>query len=158
MIKANVNSKYEFSLDSTAENAIDLIEIKNGVFSIIKNNKSYNAEVLIANHAEKSFAIRINGNKYNVLLRDKYDDLLKELGMENAGVVKIKDLKAPMPGLVVDVRVKEGDVVKSGDALVVLQAMKMENVLKASTDVTVKKVHIKTNDTVEKNQMLISFI
>ena len=155
-MKVRVNNKYDFTLDGN-ENEIDIIEIKGGIFHIIKDNKSYNAEVLKANKEEKSFVIRVNGNKYTVQLKDKYDELLKELGMEMGSSAKVKELKAPMPGLVVDVRVKEGDEVKKGDALVVLQAMKMENILKCPADLVVKKIHVKKDATIEKNQLLISF-
>ena len=155
-MKARVNNKYDFTLDGN-EKGINIIEIKDGIFHIIKDNKSYNAEVLKANKEEKSFVIRVNGNKYTVQLKDKYDDLLKELGIEMGSSAKVKELKAPMPGLVVDVRVKEGDAVKKGDALVVLQAMKMENILKCPADLVVKKIHVKKDSTIEKNQLLISF-
>ena len=155
-MKAKVNNKYDFTLDVN-EKDFDIIEIKDGIFHIIKDNKSYNAEVLKANKEEKNFVIRVNGNKYTVQLKDKYDDLLKELGMEMGSSAKVKELKAPMPGLVVDVRVKEGDEVKKGDALVVLQAMKMENILKCPADLVVKKIHVKKDSTIEKNQLLISF-
>ncbi len=156
MIKAKVNNNYEFAIDGN-ETGIDLIEVKSGIFHIIKDNRSYNAEVLRANKEEKTFVIRVNGNKYTVQLKDKYDELLEQLGMNNAASVKIREVKAPMPGLVVDVRVKEGDPVKKGDALVVLQAMKMENILKCPADAVVKKIHVKKEDTIEKNQLLISF-
>jgi biotin carboxyl carrier protein len=62
-----------------------------------------------------------------------------------------------MPGLVVEVRLKEGDTVQKGDALVVLQAMKMENILKSPTDAVIKKIHIKKGDAIEKNQIMITF-
>ncbi len=157
MLKAKVNNRYDFTIGADAEKGIDLIEIKQGIFHIIKDGRSYNAEVLKAVHEEKSFVIRVNGNKYTVQLKDKYDDLLKELGIDTSSALKVKEMKAPMPGLVVDVRVQEGDTVKKGDALVVLQAMKMENILKSPADVTIKKIHIKKDGTVEKNQILISF-
>ena len=157
MLKAKVNNKYDFMIDRDAEKGIDLIEVKQGIFHIIKDNISYNAEVLKANREEKNFVIRVNGNKYTIQIKDKYDDLLKELGIDTASTLKVKEMKAPMPGLVVDIRVKEGDAVKKGDALVVLQAMKMENILKSAADATIKKIHIKKEDTIEKNQLLISF-
>ena len=157
MLKAKVNNKYDFTIDEDAEKSIDMIEVKQGIFYIIKDNKSYNAEVLKANHEEKSFVIRVNGNKYTVQLKDKYDHLLKELGMETLAAAKVKDIKAPMPGLVVDVRVNEADEIKKGDALVVLQAMKMENILKSPTDAVIKKIHIKKGDAIEKNQIMITF-
>ena len=70
---------------------------------------------------------------------------------------KASDLKAPMPGLVVDVTVSPGDQVKKGDKLLVLEAMKMENILKAPADATVKGVNISKGKTVEKNEVLIQF-
>ncbi len=158
MLKAKVNNKYDFVIDEGSHKGIDLIEVKQGIFHIIKDNKSYNAEVLKANREEKSFVIRVNGNKYTVQIKDKYDNLLKELGIDVASALKVKEMKAPMPGLVVDVRVKEGGTVQKGDALVVLQAMKMENILKSPADATIKKIHIKKDDTIEKNQLLISFV
>ncbi|MBI3501879.1 MAG: biotin/lipoyl-binding protein [Bacteroidetes bacterium] len=154
-MKAKVNNKYDFVLEG--EKDFDIVEIKQGIFHIIKDNKSYNAEVLKANKEEKSFVIRINGNKYTVQLKDKYDELLKELGIDNASTKKVKEVKAPMPGLVVDVRVKEGDAVKKDDGLIVLQAMKMENIIKSPTEGSIKKVHIKKGDAIEKNQVMISF-
>jgi acetyl/propionyl-CoA carboxylase alpha subunit len=156
VIKAKVNSKFDFILKGN-EKDLDIIEVKPGIFHIIKDNKSYNAEVLKTNKEEKSFVIRVNGNKYTVQLKDKYDELLEKLGMSNITSAKVREVKAPMPGLVVDVRVREGEEVKKGDALVVLQAMKMENILKCPTDASIKKIYVKKDDAIEKNQILISF-
>lgn len=162
MLKAKVNKKYDFILDENSllgdgTKDLDIIEVKPGIFHIIKDNKSFNAEVLKANKEEKNFVIRVNGNKYTVQLKDKYDDLLKELGIENNSGLKVEELKAPMPGMVVDVRVKENDLVKKDDALIVLQAMKMENILKSPVNAGIKKIHVRKGDTVEKNQPLVSF-
>lgn len=157
MLKTKINNKYDFVIEADSQKGIDLIEVKDGVFHIIRNNRSYTAEVLKANREEKSFVIRVNGNKYTVQIKDKYDELLNELGIDTSAAKKVKEMKAPMPGLVVDVHVKEGDAVKKGDGLVVLQAMKMENILKSPADATVKKINIKKDDTVEKNQVLVSF-
>lgn len=156
MLKARVNQKFDFTIEP-GQLKVDSISVKDGVFHVLKNNRSFIAEVLRANSEEKSFIIRVNGNKYTVQLKDQYDELLEKLGMSNSAAARVKDLKAPMPGLVVDVRVKEGDVLKKGDAVVVLQAMKMENVLKSPADVVVKKVHVKKDDAIEKNQLIVSF-
>jgi biotin carboxyl carrier protein len=77
--------------------------------------------------------------------------------MDALATKKVNELKAPMPGLVLDVRVKVGDVIKKGEPLVVLEAMKMENVLKSIADVTIKKIAIEKGNAVEKNQVLIFF-
>src|ERR1043165_1088184 len=93
----------------------DVIEVKNGSFHIIKDNRSYTVEVLKADLSEKSFTIIVNGNKYTLTIKDKFDELLKSLGMDNLNANKVNEIKAPMPGLVLDVRVAEGDTVKKGD-------------------------------------------
>ncbi len=135
----------------------DIIQVKNGIFHVLMNGKSYSAEVLKTEPAEKLFVIRVNGNKYTISLKDKYDELLHSLGMDNLAGAGMKEMKAPMPGLVLDIRVKEGQEIKKGDGIVVLEAMKMENVLKAQGDAVVKKVLIKKGMTVDKNQVLITF-
>jgi len=135
----------------------DILEIRNGLFHVILNNRSYNAEVIKHDAADKSFSIRINNNVYKLEVSDKYDELLKALGLDNLNTGKAADLKAPMPGLVVEVAVKEGQDVVKGDKLIVLEAMKMENVLKAAADGKVKKVNVTKGRTVEKNEILIIF-
>ncbi|HNH66215.1 MAG TPA: biotin/lipoyl-binding protein, partial [Bacteroidia bacterium] len=68
---------------------------------------------------------------------------------------KVNDLKAPMPGLVLDILVSEGQTIQKGDSLLVLEAMKMENNLKAINDAVVKKINVSKGDKVEKNTVLI---
>jgi len=135
----------------------DIIEIRNGVFHVILDNRSYNAEVIRHDAEEKTFYIRVNNNTYKIAMKDRYDELLHALGMDAVNASKAADLKAPMPGLVVEVAVKEGQEVMKGDKLVVLEAMKMENILKASADAIVKKVVAVKGKTVEKNEILIVF-
>ena len=74
-----------------------------------------------------------------------------------AGKKKLKELKAPMPGLVLDVKVTSGDEVIEGQELLVLEAMKMENAIKSPQDGIIKSISIEKNDKVEKNQILVSF-
>ena len=68
-----------------------------------------------------------------------------------------KPVRAPMPGLVVKIEVAEGQSVVAGDGLVIVEAMKMENELRAETDATVKAVHVQAGEPVEKDQVLIEF-
>lgn len=166
MLKVNVNNKKEHAvvLENNTSGTIDgkefswdVIEVKSGSFHVIKNNKSYSVEVIKADHAEKSFLVSVNGNKYQLNVKDKFDELLKSLGMDNLAASKVNEIKAPMPGLVLDIRVAEGDEVKKGDPILVLEAMKMENILKSPTDGTIKKINVKKGVAVEKNQVLINF-
>lgn len=161
MLKLTVNNHMKMEADPATSMldgqpfTMDFAEVKKGVFHILMNNKSFLAEVLEANKAEKKFVIRVNGNRYEVEARDRFDDLLHQLGMDTVGKAGAGDLKAPMPGLVLEVKVKEGDAINKGDAAVVLEAMKMENILKASGNGVVKKILVKKGDKVEKGQVMV---
>lgn len=164
MLQANVNSQtFDIQLDKNEISvnsepfSWDMVEIKEGNFHVIHNHKSYSAEVLEADYQTKSFLIKINNKKYSVGLKDRFDILLDQLGMSDTKSAKVNDLKAPMPGLIVDIKVQVGDTVKKGDTILILEAMKMENVLKAVGDGTVKAIKIAPKQNVEKNQVMIEF-
>ena len=164
MLKATVNSQtFDIQLDKNdiSVNAQpfnwDMVEIKDGKFHIIYQHKSFNAEVLEADYQTKSFLIKINNTQYRISVKDRFDILLDQLGMGNANTSKVNDLKAPMPGLIVDIKVKVGDTVKKGDTILILEAMKMENVLKATGEGTIKTIKILPKQNVEKNQIMIEF-
>jgi biotin carboxyl carrier protein len=151
-----VNQNHQLFIDGTPLDW-DIVEVSNGYFHILINRKSYRAEVVKADPDSKSFALKINGKVYSVTLKDKFDLLLEKMGMNNGSSGKANHVKAPMPGLIIDLRVKEGDTVMPGDALLILEAMKMENMIKASAQSIVKSVKVKKGDSVEKNQVLIEF-
>lgn len=164
MLKATVNTQtFDIQLDNTEISVNsqpfkwDMVEIKDGNFHILYNNRSFNAEILEADYQTKSFLIKINKSKYSISLKDRFDILLDQLGMNIANTAKINDLKAPMPGLIVDIKVQVGDTVKKGDTILILEAMKMENILKASGDGKIKAIKISIKQNVEKNQVMIEF-
>ena len=165
MYKAKVNEKeFNIEIDTNKEGTIngepfklDMLELEKERFHIIRNNKSYNAEVISFDADEKTFKIKVNGNQYQVAMKDKFDLLLQSMGMDSLNSKKVNELKAPMPGLVLDIRVNVGDQIKKGEPLIVLEAMKMENVLKAVADVTIKKIGVEKGQAVEKNQLLLQF-
>jgi len=164
MYRASVNQK-KFEISSN-ENELtvdgksmpwDLVKVGDGYFHILINTKSYRAEVVKVNRSTKSFLIKINGEQYSIELKDKFDLLLEKMGLTNGVGGKINSIKAPMPGLIIDLKVKAGDKVIAGDSLLILEAMKMENLIKASGESIVKSVKVKKGDSVEKNQILIEF-
>lgn len=134
---------------------LDLITISENRFHIIHNHKSYLAEVLEVDYPQKTFKIRVNTGIYNLKLTDEYDALLKNLGLDNLNSTQLKEIKAPMPGLVLKILVDVKSEVKKGDNLLILEAMKMENIIKAPADFIIKNVNIKAGDKVEKNQILL---
>jgi biotin carboxyl carrier protein len=126
-------------------------------FHVIRDNHSYEVEIVKHDIAAKTLTIKVNGTSYPIQVEDKFDELLRSLGMDKIAAAKINELKAPMPGLVLDVRVSEGQEVKKGDPIIVLEAMKMENILKSPADVTIKKIAVKKGVAVEKGQVLVLF-
>jgi len=135
----------------------DLTKVSEGNFHILYKNKSYRAEVVKADKATKTFQLKINNKIHSVEVKDKFDLLLEKMGMAGGAASKVNNIKAPMPGLVIDMKVKAGDTVKAGDALLILEAMKMENIIKSPGDATIKNIKAKKGDTVEKGQVLIEF-
>ena len=135
----------------------DIVKISEDYFHILYKNKSYRAEVVKADRATKTFQFKINNKIHTVEVKDKFDLLLEKMGMTSGASAKINNIKAPMPGLVIDLKVKAGDTVKVGDPLLILEAMKMENILKSPGDGTIKNVKIKKGESVEKGQILIEF-
>lgn len=167
MFKSLVNGKeFSIELDANDQNAgtingdsFSLGLIANGAsgYHIIKDNRSYSVDLVEADYEEKKISLSVNGNIYELDVKDRFDVLLKQLGMDIGSSKKVNELKAPMPGLVLDFKVSEGDAVKKGDALMVLEAMKMENILKSPTDGVVKSFAVSKGDAVEKNQLLLAF-
>lgn len=135
----------------------DLRHISGRHYHLIRNGKSYRLEVVSALHEEKMFVLKINGQKQEVQLQDRYDLLLEKLGMSAISSRKINEVKAPMPGLILEIKVTEGMEVKKGDLIMILEAMKMENVIKSPGEGTVKAIKVKKGQSVEKNQVLIEF-
>lgn len=135
----------------------DLRWISNRHVHLIKSGRSMVAELIEIDLPSKTIQIRLDNKLATLEVKDKFDLLLDKLGMSADQEKSIKEIKAPMPGLILDIKVKLGDVVKKGDVVLVLEAMKMENSIKASGDGIVKEIKIALKDSVEKNQVLIQF-
>ena len=154
-MKGTVNTRFDFELDEVVN--WDIVEVKNGRFHIVYNSKSFVADVLTHDRKNKSFEIIINNNTYSVQLKDRFDELLHDLGMDVGNSNKDNDVKAPMPGRVLEILVKEGDAVAEGDGLIVLEAMKMENIIKSTREGVLKHIQAAEGDSVEKNAVLLSY-
>ena len=137
--------------------AWDVAALGDGRFHILHAGRSYSAEVLDANFTTKTFVLKINGQRVELQAKDRFDQLLERLGLSNASAAKVNELKAPMPGLIVDVRVRPGQAVQKGDPLLVLEAMKMENILKAPADGLIASIKVELRANVTKGQVLVQF-
>lgn len=165
MLKAKVNDNEIFEVIQKQQNitlngvnvAPDWVLIGENKYHAIINNQSLTIELTGKDETGKNMTIVVNGVKYQVALENKFDALLKQLGMDKLAGNKVNNIKAPMPGLVLRINVTVGDTIKKGDALLVLEAMKMENVIKATGDAVVKKISVTEKTAVEKGTVLIEF-
>ncbi len=138
------------------ESAVDLVRTGPSAFSLVRNGRSHRVLVLKEDRDSGTVRLRIGAHTYTVQLQDDRTRLMQTLGLDKAAT-KVKELKAPMPGMVLNILVKPGDAVKKNDPLLVLEAMKMENLLKAPGDAVVATVHAEKGKAVEKGQLLVSF-
>ncbi len=167
MLTAKINDKeykIEFSNNNLSEGKINdknfILDIEKETehsLHVISDNVSYKVTITDINTDTKNVKLKINNKKYDVTLTDELDRMLKTMGIKSKSGQAKKELKAPMPGLVVNIPVKKGDFVKQGETLLVLEAMKMENNLKAEHDLTIKDIKTEKGNSVEKNEVLIIF-
>lgn len=110
-------------------------------------------------HAMRSkggaWALNVDGRPIDVEVIDERTRRLRDLTRAAAGPEGPRPLKAPMPGLVLKVEVAEGEVVEAGQGLAIVEAMKMENELRAEVGARVTRVLVEPGDTVEKDQVLM---
>lgn len=159
-----VDENYQFNLgieDADNLNQLNFSELTLGgtkeKIHILHNRQSFSAEILSADFIERNYSIKVNGNTYTVNIETQLAQLIKEMGL-SLGKTSVEDeVLAPMPGIILEVNVAEGDEVKKGDFVCVLEAMKMENALTAPRDGIVKSVTIAKGDTVDKGKLLIEF-
>ena len=123
------------------------------VFSLILDGKSYESFVY---QGEEDWDVLLRGRQYQVKVEDEREKRLKAAA--GGGVIEGGEfhLKAPMPGLVVTVLIEEGQEVKKGQVMLILESMKMQNELKAPRDGTMGRVRVKAGESVEQRQTLLS--
>ncbi|MCH2488699.1 MAG: acetyl-CoA carboxylase biotin carboxyl carrier protein subunit [Flavobacteriales bacterium] len=152
--KVIVNDSFEFSLLRKEIESLDLLSEENKLH-LLHENRSVEATILDSDFNNRSYTLKINGKRYTVKLESELDALIEEMGLSLGADAVENEVHAPMPGLILEVNVSEGQEVKEGDALCVLEAMKMENALMAPRDGVIKSVQIAKGDAVEKGMLLI---
>jgi biotin carboxyl carrier protein len=157
MYKAKVNASYEFDLTEEAVDQLDAVETSTNKYHILQNNSSIKANIVSSDFNKKTYSVKVNNNTYDVELNDALDQQIVALGFEIGASKKVNDIKAPMPGLILEINVTEAQEVKEDDALLILEAMKMENVINSPRDGVIKSIKVSQGNTVEKNALLIEF-
>lgn len=162
MIKATVNGGTPFSIETGTtvtinEQSVDWSanRLPAGNYSILADGRSYTAQVLKVDREAKMVTLEIAHQVFEVVIEEPLDQLLAAMGIKDALVHKVNNIKAPMPGLVLKVLVEPGQAIRKGDPVLVLEAMKMENVFKSAADAVVKAIKVAPGTAVEKGEVLI---
>ena len=144
----------EFQISADQAHQLDMVS--NGKnLHVLKNNEAFDVKIIATDFNAKTLTLEVNGNKYDLEIEDEYDLLVKKMGLSAFVIQKMTNVKAPMPGLVVDVLVEVGQAIEKGSQLLILEAMKMENVLKAEGEGIVKSIEVTKGAAVDKGQILI---
>jgi biotin carboxyl carrier protein len=133
--------------------SLDWVEIEPNRFSIIMNGKSY--VITLERSGDSSFIANINGKEYHCNVEDERARRLREYIKETTGADGPVEITAPMPGLVLEVAIREGDQISHNQPILVLEAMKMENEIRSSLQGKVDKIYVKPGQTVEKGELLV---
>ena len=151
-VKAN---EFIFSLSPDMIYEIDVLRLSPAEFHIIKDHRNVSAKIIEEDAFGKKLKIEIDGNSFTVEIKDELDQVLEQMGFGKASIKQVKEIKAPMPGLVLEIAVTDGQEVKEGDKLLILEAMKMENSIIIQTSAIIKKVSVSAGQAVEKGQVLL---
>ena len=155
--KVNVNDSFHFDMDSQNVLQLDAVRAELNQFHILHENTSFKAAIVEADFNQKKYTVLVNGNSYTVAISNPLDILIKEMGFETGLAKQVNAIKAPMPGLILEISVVVGQEVKENDNLIILGAMKMENSFLSPRDGVIKSISVAVGDAVDKGQLLIEF-
>lgn len=155
--KLSVNHSSSFDFTESDLNQLDAVSIGNDTFHVLKDSKPYKAEITAADFLSKKYTIKVNNNSYEVAISNDLDLLIQGLGIERGRTKVVNAIKAPMPGLILEINVEVGQDVKENDPLLILEAMKMENSFLSPRDGKIKAIAVTIGNAVDKGQLLIEF-
>ena len=155
--KLLVNNSASFEVTENDLQKLDAVKVEDSKFHVLKDNKPYKAEIISADFLSKKYTVKVNNNTYEVAISDALDELIKSMGIERGKTKVVNAIKAPMPGLILEISVEVGQSVKENDPLLILEAMKMENSFLSPRDGIIKSIAVVKGNAVDKGQLLIEF-
>lgn len=150
--------EFVFSFTAIEIAAMDIVKKSPTEFNLIRDHKSVNAKLTSADITGKKVAIEVAGESFDIEIKDELDQMLELMGFGTTSAKQIKDIRAPMPGLVLEISVIDGQEVFEGDRILILEAMKMENSIMIHANATIKKVLVKAGQAVDKGQLLVELV
>lgn len=151
----NTSEGISFEFDEDDVKTLDLIKNDNGTYHVLHKNRSYNITIIKRDLNLKKLVLAVNGREFELFIKDELDQKLDKLGFTGKKKGSTGEIKSPMPGLVHTIDLAEGQALDKGDTLLILEAMKMENIIRAENPLTIKSICVKKGDTVAKNQVLL---
>ncbi|WP_044397347.1 acetyl-CoA carboxylase biotin carboxyl carrier protein subunit [Lacinutrix sp. Hel_I_90] len=155
--KVKVNDLTEFEITEAQVSNLNAIKVSDSKSHILQNNSPFQAEITEANFHSKTYTVAVNNNTYYVVISDALDVLIKAMGFAVGASKLINAIKAPMPGLILDISVSVGDTIEENQPLLILEAMKMENSILSPRDGIIKAITVAKGEAVDKGQLLIEF-
>lgn len=152
LVKAN---EFEFTFTDDQIAAADFLKKSATAFNLIAGNRSVNAVITDNEHSEKKLSVEVDGEIFQIEIKEELDQMMEKMGFGLSSNKHIKEIKAPMPGLVLQIAVAEGQEVAEGDKILILEAMKMENSILIHAAAKIKKIMVKAGQAVEKGQILV---
>ena len=153
VIKVNENQSFDVNPETLDD--LDIVQIDKTHWQLLDDGISYHIELVSMDYPNRKMELAVNGEVFELAIDDRYARLIEQMGLSKEVAIEVKDIKAPMPGLVLKLNVKEGDSFQKDDPLLILEAMKMENIIKAPVDGVVAKVNVKVGESVEKGFVLL---
>ncbi|MEZ4909627.1 MAG: biotin/lipoyl-containing protein [Saprospiraceae bacterium] len=147
---------HKFS-ESEIEGLFRFLERQDNAITFMYEDKVYKGLIKSTNLETKTYCINIDGLDIKVKLKSELDQLIDSMGFSNVAKVSTKEVKSPMPGLVVKIFVIVGQEVEAGENLLSLEAMKMENIIKSNGAGKIKQISVANGQSVNKGQVLITF-
>lgn len=148
-----IDQEHEITVNGE-RHGIDFEQLaQSGTLSLLIDNRSLEA---IVDERDDAWEVLLHGELYTVHVQDERAYRLAQARGQLSDAGEAVVIRSPMPGLILDVRVQEGDLVEKGQTVVILESMKMENELRAGRDGMIARVHVNEGDSVEKNQELVA--
>ena len=152
LVKAN---EFEFTFTDAQIAAADVIKKSAVSYNLIAGNRSVNTLITDDEHSEKKLIVEVEGESFQIEIKEELDQMMEKMGFGLSANKHIREIKAPMPGLVLQIAVEEGQEVAEGDKILILEAMKMENSILIHAAAKIKKIVVKPGQAVEKGQILV---
>ena len=136
---------------------LDCITTGENEYHVIENGKSHWITVMEFDLQSRSCLLKVDGEIKKVKFLRDLDLMIERMGLNTVQVGKLKTLDSPMPGLVTGIKIQAGQEVEKGTPLLILEAMKMENVIVAPQAATIKEIKVIPGQAVEKGAVLLEF-